>query len=1124
MTTGLLVGCATALILVFAGNNDAAVMKGTLSWQIEVTAFFSYKSTADRDSMLQQILDVWKTKFDDKYQLYDEKITVVTELPGPEAFEQYKQLTFRISGKGPTGFNLKPLVSSFNTAITAAAIPGVELYLTSGSSTDGSTRFNVDVQANFVYSSSGARDRLLQQILALFKTQFASYSFTNLKIAVQSEQPSDVEGAKLLTFRISGQSSGDIDIKTLNTKFMAAIKTSKITGITLPESSGDTDEATTASTETDEGATSSNDTDEGTSATGGNKFTVTFNVVVKYNTQTELDAILQQILQIFKQKYGSLYGATQITIKVTGNKPNPSGGFSLTIVITGSSKTPINVTKVTKEFVTVVSSSKITGVQIVTGGSATGGGSGTSEEGGETEEGTTPKADTEEGTTLSSETEGGSTPKSETEEGTTPASGTEEGTTPASGTEEGTTPTSGSEDGTTPKSGTEEGTTPASGTEEGTMPNSGTEDGTTPQAGTEEGTTPKTDTDEATTPKNDSEEGTTPQSKPDDGTSDSGNTFTLEYTVILRFVTPVQRDRLLQQILQLWIKTYGGKYGVVNPQITATGSAKPSTSVTGSFVVTYTITGTSSTPVPDTVKVDFNKVLNNAKISGVVVDEDTTQGDNSVEGSTGDGSSGDQEVTNTGAAGRDLCSTVSVNQINGRTITRGTFSTNFTVYLTYKTASVRNDILQKLLAIWGDTLDQATKLKMCFYTEQLSIGKLEGGLVVNKVTYGISGMATVNFNTAAVAKVFEQAVADSSLQNVFFTTDFGDCSTKAVPDTNQFTITVSVIIKYKSQTELDTILQQILRLWIQKYGSIYGATRVTIKVTGKKPNPSGGFSLTIVISGSSRTVIDVTKVTKEFITVISKSKITGVTITTGGSVTGGGSATSEEGGETEEGTTPKSQAEEGTTPKSETEEGTTPKSETEEGTTPKSETNEGTTPSGNTDEGTTPKSHTGSTPQPDVDLDTTPKSGTEEGTTPNSGTEEGTTPKADTEERTTPQSKTEEGTTPSGETEEGTPSTGGNKFTVTVNVIVKYSTQTELDAILQQLLKIWIQKYGSLYGATHVTIKVTGKKPNPSGGFSLTIIITGSSKTVINVTKVTKGIRYGYFLFQNYRSADHHRR
>ncbi|XP_055336549.1 uncharacterized protein LOC129586998 [Paramacrobiotus metropolitanus] len=590
-----------------AGGSDAAVFNrvvtGTISWQIDVTTYFSYKSTAERDSLLQQILDLWKSSFNAKFSLTDEQIKVVSEKPAPAGFDEFKQITFKISGKGPTGTNLQSIVASFQTILTQANIPGVQMTLSRKTSQTVYT-INIDVEANFRYTTLTERDRMLQQILNLFRTKFAKYSFTNLKIEVISERPSVVPGMKLLKFRISGQTTIRIDVNDLSQQLQQQIRISHIIGVELPSETIHT-------------------------------FTLESTVTLKYTTTIERDRLLQQILKLWIQTYGIRYGIQnpQITVVTTTRLSN--GLFLIKFRITGTSTVTINIPDLIISFRKILFSAHITGIII------------TVDEGDETTPGSSSSESTESSDATIPPTDAPPTPEPETPAPETPAPPTPEPETPA------------------PE-------TPAPPTPEPDTPAPETPAPETPAPPTPEPETPAPETPAPPTPE--------PE-------------------------TPA-------------------------PETPAPPTPEPETPAPA--------TPESRTPEPD------------------VTTPDTS-------------------VTETPE--KKVCGKISINQINGKVVYRGSFTASFTVYLTYKTTTIRNDLLQLLLAVWGDILDnQATNLKMCYVSEEINVGKTLTGIIMNKVTYNISGVATTTFNTAAVAKLFEAAVAAGTMTNVFFTADFGQCA------------------------------------------------------------------------------------------------------------------------------------------------------------------------------------------------------------------------------------------------------------------------------------------------------------------------------------------------------------
>ncbi|XP_055346935.1 uncharacterized protein LOC129594318 [Paramacrobiotus metropolitanus] len=350
-----------AVLLASTFTADAAVMKGTVTWQIDVTAYFQYSSTTQRTGLLNQILQLWKSSFDASSQLSNEKVTVVSD-SAVAGFPGYKQVSFRITGNSPAGINVQSLVTKFMTILKGANIPGVQTTLSSsgsGSMSNGGSgqismggggTINWEIQVNglFQYANSAARDKILQQILALWTKNFAGQNgFKNQKVSVVSESAGPTGGSKQLTFKITGSSNANVNVQSLIQAFIPIVQSAHIIGV--------------QSISTDGGDNGGNG-DNGSSNNGaGGSFSWSGNSVITFKTQADLDKILNQILQLWIKTYTINYHISPgAKITVVSKQPAGGGKFTITYKITYSGDN--SVTETDSDFDSVIGNNNINGV------------------------------------------------------------------------------------------------------------------------------------------------------------------------------------------------------------------------------------------------------------------------------------------------------------------------------------------------------------------------------------------------------------------------------------------------------------------------------------------------------------------------------------------------------------------------------------------------------------------------------------------------------------------------------------------------------------------------------------------------------------------------------------------
>jgi len=329
----------------------------------------------------------------------------------------------------------------------------------------------------------------------------------------------------------------------------------------------------------------------------------------------------------------------------------------------------------------------------------------------------------------------------------------------------------------------------------------------------------------------------------------------------------------------MWITKYGSTYGVGDVTIKITSKQALAAS-TGGYLITYTITGTSSTVITvSELQVEWDGAVNSSGISGIIV-------------TGGEG---------TGTDGGD----VSENVANAKDIDAGDFDVTLVIYLAYDTSAQRDNFLNRLLVIWRNSLHDyiVTSLKLTFVKEQRDADKVELAgrqQSVHKVWYRLIGSTQNGFNTGVVSKVFEQTVIDAHLGAVEFSKHGGGASAggsatsgsgngsggsnRPKPsgtvgemsggDGGAFSIPGKIKLTYKTDQQRQTFLDQVMVMWRNAIWA-FQPSDVKIEMTGE--SGSGQTKIvSYVITGTSVLAIDIATARTTFKQTLVDSHLTGV--------------------------------------------------------------------------------------------------------------------------------------------------------------------------------------------------------------------------------------------------------
>ncbi|OWA49981.1 hypothetical protein BV898_14513 [Hypsibius exemplaris] len=857
------------------GRSLEDVSKMTDGGRLEVTdvSQLTYTTTAERDALLQSILQIWINVLGsaNKGGL---TITFVSE----QVFNGAHIVTYKISGTtGRLSISADQLLINVHKSIDSGAVVGVKQPSSStiisgggsGSKTitwskqqisSGGLSSNImnymrdnslTVQgvAEFSYTTTVERDAILQKILAVWIEALGSANVGGLKISFVSEVASPISGGYIVTYSVTGKIGKlTITIQQLLQLVNKLIGASKVPGVKLPSGSGSFSSSSSSQwTVGGRGSVPS-------SQTGGNQLDVTDAAEFSYTTNAERDAYLQKILNLWI----SVIGSSNIKIVFVSETPSGNGGRQVTYRITGTTGKQTMpqdqlVEKIHKSITTVTGVKIVPNFNVIIHWTVIGRGNGgfqpvvTPAPGSALPPADTPALDAP--APDATPTPDAPAPPIAPAPGTpapdvpvpdvpsppiAPAPGT-----PAPGTPAPDVPVP---DVPTP---------PIASAPRTPAPDIPVPDVPSPPIAPGPGT-PGPDVSVPTVP--------VPSGRSDGGGSgqviiSSGYVSgKIEVTDVseLTYTNTVERDRLLQLILNLWIKALGSatngglKIAFVKEQPVGRGS----------FYVTYTITGQLTGKLSITWQQLLEQVelsITAAKIDGVKVPSGSVTVDHWR-----------------GSYSKQI-------SIGGQL----TLTDN--LQLTYKNTVERDALLQKILLLWIEALGSANTggLKIEFISEKPSPSG-DGSFIVSYRITGTTGKLNVQNPQDLVAIVHKfiesgRIVGVRIVVTVFTGTITGGGSlVPKIKGSGSLTIKDVADLVYKTTVERDFLLQLILNLWTQTLGSAnIGGLKVVL--ISEEVSCNGGHYVTYQITGKvGKLDITPTQLLEKIHVLIAANKVAGV--------------------------------------------------------------------------------------------------------------------------------------------------------------------------------------------------------------------------------------------------------
>ncbi|OWA49984.1 hypothetical protein BV898_14516 [Hypsibius exemplaris] len=337
--------------------------------------------------------------------------------------------------------------------------------------------------------------------------------------------------------------------------------------------------------------------------------------------------------------------------------------------------------------------------------------------------------------------------------------------------------------------------------------------------------------------------------------ADAFQQFETTDSISITYTSSAERDSILQQFVSFWT-TALSSFQVTTVTVTFVSESAASSSSSSYKLVTYKVTASysgSNKPDADTVKTTVHQAIQTAKLTGV--EEQQVAFGNAV------AASGD---------GADAPSGGDVQQ----------FETTDSLSITYKNAAERDRLLQQFASFWMSSLAQyqVTTVKIMFVSVGAASSSSSKYKLVNyKVTASYKGptkpdvdavKTTVHqaIQTAKLTGVEQQQVAFGSSMSGSAATESTDTgAASADRDSQQFETTDSLSITYQGAAQRDRLLQQFASFWMSALAQYQVTTvKITFVSVGASSSSSSSYKLvnykvTASYKGSTKPDVDAVK-------------------------------------------------------------------------------------------------------------------------------------------------------------------------------------------------------------------------------------------------------------------------
>jgi hypothetical protein len=205
--------------------------------EVEDTVRMTYKTVTQRNSMLQQVMELWKEVLV-KLHVSNVKITFLKETPTSEA--DVKRISYRVTFSTQQSFDSSVYLSTFHQQLQKTHLIGIQVSSSEDSNADNSMESESSMQSGnmqssegngqgssvldiskpivLTYKSNAERDNLLQQILTSWKSALGGADVQNLKISFVDAKPMSVgHHTSQVTYRITGSASSSADVSSVTT-------------------------------------------------------------------------------------------------------------------------------------------------------------------------------------------------------------------------------------------------------------------------------------------------------------------------------------------------------------------------------------------------------------------------------------------------------------------------------------------------------------------------------------------------------------------------------------------------------------------------------------------------------------------------------------------------------------------------------------------------------------------------------------------------------------------------------------------------------------------------------------------------------------------------------------------
>ncbi|GAV06099.1 hypothetical protein RvY_16131 [Ramazzottius varieornatus] len=378
----------------------------------------------------------------------------------------------------------------------------------------------------------------------------------------------------------------------------------------------------------------------------------------------------------------------------------------------------------------------------------------------------------------------------------------------------------------------------------------------------------------------------------------SSSTFSFSDRVLMTYSTAAERDVLIQQIQQVWQNTLRNLYQATGVTVTFLRERLvTSPSGTPRNEVTFRVFGTSRMDIiVAEAKSAFRRSLSGSPIAGVEIGEVNLNKntDTDMDGQVDTRLTSKVVKTKPSNSNRPDTVDTDVTTDSDSTddvvypISPKSFSFTDKLVLTYATTAERDALLRQIQEVYRKALtitgDEPIDVTVTFLFEPTI--STSSGLSGKVVTLNISCRSVIMIDVTQVKAVFRQVLTESPLRGVDIvggTTVDSDMTTDApenTPESFRVSFTDSVLMKYVTSAERQTLLRLVQDLWRNTLTSLYRATDVTVTFVSERALTTSlgltGKEGTFQVSARSPVTVDVREAKFTFRQSLTYSPLAGI--------------------------------------------------------------------------------------------------------------------------------------------------------------------------------------------------------------------------------------------------------